>query len=84
MATDPPTSAPAWRILRVEDTTAVVGVTPMAVKRVWLRLFDGSESFVDVPRDSYNAQHVGMLANNLAQAHYEVVSQQGPEIQLGQ
>lgn len=81
MQADPPEPTPAWRIVRVDDTTAIVGVTPMAVKRVWLRLFDGSETYIDVPRDSYTAGQVAQLATALARAHFEVVSLQGPEIQ---
>lgn len=73
-------TAPAWRILRVEDTATVVGVQPMYVKRVWLQLFDDTTTYVDVPRDSYTAGHVAQLAEELAKAHYAVVSMQGPEI----
>ena len=82
--TDPsPRQVTSWKVLRVEDTTAIVGVTPMAVKRVWLKLFDGSETYVDVPRESFTAGAVAQLADDVARKHFEVVTLQGPEISLG-
>lgn len=74
---DPPSAIPAWYIVRVEDTTAIVGVQPMQVKRVYLRLADGTDTYIDVPRTDYTAQTVKRLADTLAQNHFEVISQHG-------
>jgi hypothetical protein len=78
------TQVPLWRFLRTEDTTAVVGVTPMAVKRVWIRLFDDSDTYVDVPRESYTAGHFAMLATKVAENHLAVVQTEAPTITLNQ
>jgi hypothetical protein len=77
---DGPRPIPAWYITRVEDTTSIVGVTPMAVKRVHLRLADGSDTFVDVPVNDYNAATVKRFADRLAENHFEVLAQRGPDI----
>lgn len=76
----PDGQVPLWQFVRTEDTTAVVGVTPMAVKRVHLRLFDDSDTYVDVPRDSYSAATVTRLATQVAEAHLAVVNAQAPTI----
>lgn len=76
-----PSPIPAWYITRVEDTTAIVGVTPQQVKRVHLRLADGTDTSVDVPVGDYNAATVKRLADRLANNHFEVLSQHGEMIE---
>jgi hypothetical protein len=72
-----PSAIPAWYVTRVEDTTAIVGIQPMAVKRVHLRIADGTDTSIDVPVRDYNAQTVKRLGDELARNHFEVISQHG-------
>ena len=65
---------------RVEDTTSIVGVTPMAVKRVYIRIFPDYVTYLDVPVDQYNPETIQRMGNLVAQNHFSIQSLHGPEI----
>lgn len=75
-------TVPLWRITSVKDTTAIVGAMPQAVKRVFLTLFDDTDTWIDVPVESYNAATVKRMADQLSQNHMQVVNQQGEPVSL--
>lgn len=83
MQPDPTSPIPAWEYLYTQDASAIVGVTPMAVKRVFLKLFDGTETHVDIPVADYSAGAVERAANKLAQQQLEIRQIQPPTIPMG-
>ena len=71
---------PAYSLIRVEDTTGPIGASFGPVKRVYIKLFDGTDTFVDVPAASYNAREVAGLATKAALAHLTVVTAPPPSL----
>lgn len=60
---------PLWTILRVEDSTIPNLANPaIRMKRVWFRLNDGTESYIDIPVTSLNPAAVAKLVDEQARA----------------
>lgn len=59
---------PVWTVERVEDTTAYQpGKGAIRVRKVTYRLFDGTESYVEVPLDGYSTEKVAATIDAHAQ-----------------
>ena len=78
-----PTTAPVWTILRIEDQTAFQpGKGALRIKRVYYRLFDGSESYEDFPAAGFEVAKVDKQIDAQAQKLYQVLQLKGVEINL--
>lgn len=76
-------SVPAWTIVRVEDnTTFTPGTGPVRVKRVYFALYDGTQSYVDIPFDKFTPQEVNRQVDAHAGQLAEVNSLTGETISL--
>ena len=71
---------PKWRITRIIDTIAPTLTNPgERVKRVYFQLFDGTESYVDVPLQGLNAQAVNRAVDEHANQLIEILTLKSPE-----
>ncbi len=69
----------AWQITGVEDQTNFTpGVGPAVVKRVRFQLWNGVNSYIDVPADKFDPKTVGPLVDAAAQKLADVLSLTGP------
>lgn len=74
---------PVWEVDRIEDTTAfTAGKGAVRVKRVWYRLFDGTESYEDFPAASFDPAKISDAIDKQAQKVYAALQLKGPEIEL--
>lgn len=65
----PQSTEPLWTIVRVEDSTIPNLANPaIRMKRVWFRLNDGTESYVDIPVTSLNPAAVAKAVDEMAKA----------------
>lgn len=78
----PVRDVPAYDFLYVQDTTAIVGVTPQQVKRVYLRLWDGTETHLDIPVGDYTPATFQREVTKLVQNHLAIRNIAPPTIQV--
>lgn len=74
-----PTAKPAWIIVRIEDNTSFTpGTGPVRIKRVYFALYDGTQSYVDIPFDKFTQQEVNKQVDMHASQLAEVAALTGP------
>lgn len=72
--------APKWTVTRVEDTIAPSLTNPgQRVKRIYFRLFDGTESYVDVPLQGFTKEAVVQAVDTHANELISVIGLKSPE-----
>lgn len=72
-----------WKVTRTEDAMVLGrGGLGQRGKRVYFRLLDGTESYVEVAMPDFNPQRVSDLVNQAAEQLYQVHTLQGPTVPL--
>lgn len=79
-----PTQAPAWSIVRIEDNVSFTpGTGPVRIKRVYFALYNGEQSYVDIPFDKFTPQEVNKQVDQHAAQLAEVSALRGPMVTMG-
>lgn len=75
---------PTWKPTHVVPQSVIDTYGRMVSgKRVYFRISDGTQSYVDIPDNEYNAQTVQDRIHTAVQKHFQVMSLQGPPTSIG-
>ncbi len=76
-------NGPAWSITDVRDVSIFTRDSGVIQgKRVTFKLFNGKQSFVDIPLDEFNSDTVNSKVDDAASSITDVLGLQGPIINI--
>lgn len=72
--------APLWQVTEIKDTSIIIpNGGPVRAKRISFMLADGTDSYVEVPLDSFNPPAVAAQIEQMARKHYSIIGLRSTE-----